>query len=134
MTRFAIPFFILGAALAASCGENGVGPADLADCPAAVAVVVGSSTTPTVSWQPPCKLFFLIVEPATAGTDLWSIISRGANGISPPVVYGTVPAGVTQLVPPATLQPGTAYKVALWRFTGPGDEDGEIIAVQEFTP
>ena len=134
MNRPPIPFAILGAALALSCGCDSTAPVDLEDCPAAVTVAVGSGTTPTFSWQPTCRLFFLIVEPADAGTDLWLVIFRGENGISPPVVYGAVPAGATQRASAATLQPGTAYKVGLARFTGPGDEDGEIIAVQEFTP
>ncbi len=134
MNRPPIPFVILGAALALSCGCDSTAPADLDDCPAAVTVAVGSGTTPTFSWQPTCRLFFLSVEPADAGTDLWIVITEGENGISPPVVYGAVPAGATQLASAATLQPGTAYKVSLVRFTGPEDDFGEIIAVQEFTP
>ena len=134
MNRFTIPLAILGAALALGCGEDVSGPGDLEDCPAAVTVAVGSGTTPTFSWQPACRLFFLNVEPAAAGTDLWTIGTLGENGIAPPVVYGTLPAGATQISGPAVLQPGTAYKVVLGRFTGPGDDDGEIIAIQQFTP
>ena len=133
MNRPPIPFAILGAALALSCGCDSTAPVDLEDCPAAVTVAVGSGTTPTFSWQPTCRLGFLIVETAD-GSDLWLVITEGENGISPPVVYGAVPAGATQPASAGTLQPGTAYKVALRRFTGPEDDFGDLIAVQEFTP
>ena len=68
----------------------------------------------------------LLDEHADAGNDLWTVITRGENGISPTVTYGVVPAGATQLTEPAVLEAGTAYKIVLARFTGPGDADGEL--------
>lgn len=125
---------LLAVALAWGCGNDSTDPGALEDCPATVAVVVGSGPNPTFNWQPQCRLFFINVEPADAGGDLWTVITRGENAISPTVTYGVVPAGATQITEPAVLEAGVLYKVVLARFTGPGDEDGEIIAIQEFTP
>jgi hypothetical protein len=125
---------LLAVALCSGCDDDTTDPVVLEDCPAAVAVVAGSGLNPTFNWQPQCQLFFINIEPADAGNDLWTVITRGENGISPTVTYGVVPAGATQLTEPAVLEAGTAYKVVLARFTGPGDDDGEIIAIEEFTP
>jgi hypothetical protein len=125
---------LLAVALVSGCNDDTTDPVVLEDCPAAVTVAVGSGLNPTFNWQPQCRLFFINVEPADAGNDLWTVITRGENGISPTVAHGVVPAGATQLTEPAVLEAGTVYKVVLARFTGPGDEDGEIIAIEEFTP
>ena len=106
----------------------------LPECTGNVGIQVTGGTQPTFSWTPACRLFFLNVEPAASGSDLWPIISRGGNRIAPGVKYGVVPAGAEQLQPPASLVIGQAYKVALGRHTGPGAEDGAIVGVQEFTP
>jgi hypothetical protein len=122
--------------LSIACGDDDpVAPVVLQTCPAAVQLTVGPGTSPEISWTPACLLFFVIVEPADAGNDLWSVISRGENVIAPPVRYGVVPAGAQGLFePPVELIAGQAYKVAVGRWTGPGDEEGEIIGVREFTP
>jgi len=134
VNRLNLVLVLLAVALASGCDDDTTDPVVLEDCPAAVAVVVGSGLNPTFDWQPQCQLFFINVEPADAGNDLWTVITRGENGISPTVAYGVVPVGATQITEPTSLQAGTLYKVVLARFTGPGDEDGEIIAIQEFTP
>ena len=103
----------------------------LADCPSQVTISVSAGTEPTFSWTPPCRLFFLNVEPADAGNDLWGIISRGSNAIEPPVQYGVVPAGATQSMEPEELVAGVSYAVYVFRFTAEG---GEFIGSQTFTP
>jgi len=106
----------------------------LADCPSEVTISVSGGTEPTFSWTPACRLFWMNTELADAFTDQWSIICRGSNAIEPPVQYGVVPAGATQSTAPEALVAGVLYKVAVGRFTGPGEEDGEIIGIQTFTP
>jgi hypothetical protein len=115
------------------CSDH-TGPEDLAECSGPVTLTITSGTAPTFSWTPRCRLFFLIVEPAESGADLWSIITRSENGLAPPVEYGALPRGAEETVPPAALQAGVAYKVAVARWTGPGDDDGETVGVHPFTP
>ena len=108
-------------------------PTELSACNCDLAVSVGSGTTPTFSWKPACKLAFLIVE--KNGGDMWGVMSD-SNSIAPGVVYGVVPAGVTEIVEPETLLVGTTYNVAVrWRI-GPGDDitDFSSAYVQTFTP
>lgn len=64
-----------------------------------------------------------------------SQLSDRSNGISPPVRDGTVPAGATkEAQPPEALQPGHEYQLTVFRFTGPGHEDGEVIGQITFVP
>jgi hypothetical protein len=127
-------FLVLATFTVFGCSDDSTRPAELAECTGAVTITVSAGTTPQFSWSPACRLFFLIVEPAATGDDLWLIITEGANQILPPVRYGTVPPGARELAPPTPLVAGTEYKVAVARYTGPGPQDGAIIAVQTFTP
>jgi hypothetical protein len=126
-----IPFVIV---LIVGCSKkSSTKPTELSACNCDLAVSVDSGTTPTFSWTPACKLAFLIVE--KNGGDMWGIISD-SNSIAPGVVYGVVPAGVTEIVEPEPLLVDTTYRVAVrWRI-GPGDdfEDFSSAYVQTFTP
>jgi hypothetical protein len=123
--------FLLGSGI--HCSDD-TGPGDLPECSGPVTVAVTAGTTPTFSWTPRCRLFFVLVEPDESGTDLWSIITRSENAIAPPVTYGEVPDGAEETDPPIPLESGTAYGVGVARWTGPGDDDGEIIGTATFTP
>lgn len=120
-------------AIGCSDGPSGAG-SPVPECTGPVSVTVGAGTAPRFTWTPACRVFFLLVEPAAAGTDLWSIISDGANVIAPPVTYGVVPSGVTESDSPTPLVGGTAYEVYLFRWTGPGSQDGELVGSSTFTP
>jgi hypothetical protein len=61
-------------------------------------------------------------------------MSEGINAIAPPVHYGQVPTGAVEREPANPLVPGQLYDVNLARWTGPGGDDGVLIASQEFTP
>jgi len=113
---------------------NPSGPEPIEDCPGSVGISVTGGTAPRFSWTPRCRLFFLNVEPADAGTDQWTVYSDSANLIAPPVTYGVIPAGAVELTSPTQLVAGEDYKVVLARFTGPGPQDGELIGIQTFTP
>jgi hypothetical protein len=115
------------------CSDE-IGPDELPECSGPVSLAVTPGATPTFSWTPSCRLAFLVVEPDENGTDLWSIITRGENALAPPVTYGDPPAGVETLTPPFPLTSGTVYRVAVARWTGPGDDDGESVGAETFEP
>jgi hypothetical protein len=120
-----------------ACGSDAqiAGPEQpLPECTGDVSIQVSTGTQPTFSWTPACRLFFLNVEPATSGEDLWLVISRGANRIAPGLKYGVLPAGAEQRELPVPLVAGNPYKVVLGRYTGPGAEDGELVGVKAFSP
>ena len=71
--------------------------------------------TPVIRWTPACRLFLVLVEDPTAGTDQWGVLSDSTNGIAPPVTYGTLPAGATkELTPPVNLQTGHVYRLGVF--------------------
>jgi len=122
---------------AAACGSDSVGPNTSAqpECTGPVTVTVSGTTTPSFSWAPACRLFFVNVEPTGAGSDQWNVVSDSANAISAPVQYGVVPAGARQLTPSVTpLVSGTSYTVYVFRWTGPGKQDGVMIGSAAFVP
>lgn len=133
MRRLALSVLV-AATCAVGCRAGVTDPGNLETCSDDVSVTVSAGTTPTFAWSPACRLFFLIVEPATSGADLWSIMTPGENALVPPVVYGRAPAFATELTGATALRAGVAYKVALARHTGPDGDDGVIIAMQTFTP
>lgn len=115
-----------------ACSNDSTGPGEVPECTDQVSVSVSAGTEPTFSWAPACRGFLLLVE--EGATDVWSVITLGSNDLAPPITYGVVPAGATELEDPAPLLEGTTYQVIIGRDTGPGDDDGEIVAIQEFTP
>lgn len=120
--------------LLCGCSEdNPISPTP-EDCTGPVQVSVSSGATPTFAWTPLCSLFFVLVEPESSGADQWGVISDSTNAISPPVVYGVVPPGARELTPPEALVSGITYEVLVFRWTGPGEEDGELVGQQKFTP
>jgi hypothetical protein len=118
----------------AACSDEPTEPSELPECTQEVVLRVGEGTTPSFSWTPACKLFFLLVEPAQGGEDLWSIITPGGNRLGPPVRYGIIPPDAEELVAPRPLLRGTTYNVVVFRHTGPGDDDGIQIGIIAFTP
>ena len=115
------------------CADD-IGPDELPECSDPVTLAVSAGTTPTFSWTPLCRLSFLVVGPDESGTDVWSIITRGENALAPPVTYGDPPAGAETLTPPVPLNSGTAYRVAVARWAGPGDDDLENSGAETFEP
>jgi hypothetical protein len=118
----------------AACSSGPTSPgASVPECTGPVTIAVSSGTSPTFNWTPTCRLFFVLVE--LGAEDLWGIISDSTNAIAPPVQYGVVPAGARQFDPATIpLQTGQTYDVTLARWTGPGGDDGTVIANQNFTP
>jgi len=102
-------------------------------CTGAVEVAVDSALL-KFSWTPACRLWFVLVEADSSGADQWSVISDSINAISPPVFYGVPGFYARTLEPWKKLVPGTTYKVSVFRWTGPGAQDGELVGLRRFTP
>ncbi len=115
-----------------ACGSDTTSPSEQVACTGNVAVSVSSGTTPSISWDPACRAYGVLVE--EDGGDVWGVISEdGTNAIATPVRYGVVPPGATEFTPPSPLSAGTAYSVVVFRWTGP-PEDGTPIGTKAFTP
>jgi hypothetical protein len=106
----------------------------LPGCTGSVTLTVSTGPVPVFSWTPTCKAFFLLVEPVGSGEDQWGVITDSTNGLTPPVTYGIVPEGAHQTTAAAPLTPGIPYDVYVWRWTGPGRQDGVLSATLSFTP
>ena len=87
-----LPLFLLaGLAVSAGCSDS-TSEATLPECTGTVAPTIGAGLTPVIRWTPACRLFLVLVEDPTGGTDQWGVLSDSTNGIAPPVTYGTLPA------------------------------------------
>jgi hypothetical protein len=60
---------------------------------------------------------------------MWLVESSESNEVAPPVIYGVVPPGATEIHAPEPLVAGTTYSLALRLFP-----TGELLAHEEFTP
>ena len=126
---------LIAIALVSLACDDAMGPGTLPECSGPVTVAVGTGTLPILRWTPACRLFLVLVEDPGSGGDQWGVLSDSSNSIAPPVTYGTSPAGATkELLPPAVLQHGHVYHLSVFRFTGPGHEDGVVIRQTDFTP
>lgn len=126
---------LLLAVVGTGCSSDSAGPGGpLSACTGVVSVSVSGGTTPTFSWTPACRLFLVLVEPASSGEDQWLVITDSTNAIAPPVTYGVTPPGAVQLAAPTALVAGQAYKLVVFRWTGPGAQDGALIGTGTFTP
>ncbi len=120
--------------VAAACSDPvGTDNSNAPPCTGSVSITVSSGTTPTFAWTPVCKVFLLLVE-ATGGADQWSVITDSTNGLAPPITYGNVPAGARLNSETPSLASGTPYTVYLFRWTGPGRQDGVRAGTKPFTP
>ena len=122
------------ALLGVGCSDSGGPTEPLSDCTGQVSITVSSGTTPTISWTPACRLSLVLVEPVNSGDDLWVIGTDSANAIAPPIVYGVTPPGARQIWGPTTLVTGQGYGVYVFRWTGPGKQDGVPNGQRTFTP
>jgi hypothetical protein len=135
LLRFPFPAGLVAIGLLSLACDDGAGPGTAAECTGPVAVTVGAGTVPRFSWTPACRLFLVLVEDPSGDGDQWGVISDSSNAIGSPVKYGTVPAGATsELLSPVALQAGHLYHMSVFRFTGPGHEDGTVIGETDFTP
>jgi len=96
-------------------------------------VSVSSGTGPSFSWTPPCNMWRVIVRADTTGEEPWRVISFSGNVINSPVTLGSpVPEASSYSV--SALTPGHPYTISLYRWTGPGPEDGVLVGQRSFRP
>ncbi|MGH7678082.1 MAG: hypothetical protein ACRENU_06415 [Gemmatimonadaceae bacterium] len=117
----------LALALGASCdGRDFIGPdGSCVQATGSVTATVNTSGSVTFDWDPACAVALLLIE--EDATDMWAITAPGlddtstetANIITPPVTYGSVPAGAEQDAPATPLVPGTTYELILWKIVPP---------------
>lgn len=96
-------------------------------------VSVSSGVGPTFSWTPPCNMWHVIVRADSTGEEHWRLISTSGNVITPPVTFGSYVPGAGSYMG-AALTPGQRYTVSIYRWVGPGPEDGELVGQRAFTP
>lgn len=96
-------------------------------------VSVSSGVAPTFSWAPSCNMWRVIVRADSTGVEHWRLSSYAANAISPPVTFGSHVPGAGSYMG-AALTPGQPYTVSIYRWTGPGPEDGDVVGQGTFRP
>jgi hypothetical protein len=75
-------FAALSWAMLLGCSSDGTNPGDAPPvCAGPVTIAVSSGTSPSFSWTPACRLFFVNVE--LGATDQWSIISDSTDARRP---------------------------------------------------
>ena len=122
----------LGCAMTACSSDPTSSGTSVPECTGPVTVTVSSGASPTFDWTPRCSVFLVLVE--QGASDRWLVISYGSNAITPPVRYGVQPPFASQEEATIPLEAGQTYDVVLGRWTGPGPDDGTVIASEEFTP
>ena len=69
----------------------------------------------------------MVLVEDSKGLDQWGVLSDSASAIPSGVIYGHLPPGATkELQPAALLVSGGLYRASVYRFTGPGHEDGVL--------
>ncbi len=120
-------------AIIVSCSSDSPNePIVLEECNTDVMIKVSSGTTPTFTWEPICKVSWLLVEEGSS--DQWFISNPDSNTIAPGVVYGIVPESANENSEAKPLVKGTTYEVILFWRTGPDYDIGEDLLIQTFTP
>jgi hypothetical protein len=124
----------LALSLTSACTDDSTGPALVPECTGPLSISVATSPEVSFSWSPDCRLTGWNIEPVGLGNDMWLVLWEGGNEITPPVTYGVVPAGAREIHPAEVLVSGTEYNLILFKWTGPGLQDGEILDTIHFTP
>ena len=101
----------LAACAGAACGSTDPSTG----CEGPLQLTTSSGPTPTIDWNPDCRADELAVYEVTTGHTLWAP-HRAAQGIASPVTYGTVPLGITELLPAEPLALGTSSFALYMKF------------------
>ena len=113
-----------------SCSDGPANGSDkLEECNSDLSVSVSDGTTPTFTWEPECRAFFLgVVNKDTTPSDMWrfasfSIGNFPSNNLPSGVEYGILPDGFEEgsdlIVEPIPLVSGTLYEVSIYWLTDP---------------
>jgi len=126
---------VIGLLLVMACSDDTdvIGPGELSECTAIESITVTTNPDLSFSWAPNCRLMGWNIEPTGSGEDQWLVFSEGSNSIEPPIIYGVVPDGAREIHAAEVLVPGLEYDLYLFKWIGPGDQDGVIIKSKSFT-
>ena len=113
--------------------DDSTGPTVLPECEDIDSITVTAGAELTFAWAPNCRLMGWNIEPVGSGADQWLVLSEGANSISPPITYGVVPEGAREIHAAEALVPGVEYTLYLFKWIGPGPQDGVPVASETFT-
>lgn len=125
---------LCGPLVLAACGDD---PTEAPACVGteSVELEVTRGLTPRFTWTPACRAHALYVAetaPDAEATLQWSIVSPVEMSlIQSGIVYGMLPAGVSEEVAAKPLQPGHQYIVAVFHWTNSGPAASDAIG---FTP
>jgi hypothetical protein len=118
--------------LVACSDDEPAAPIVVPECSDPLTITVTADSVLTFSWTPYCRLMGWLIELAADGGDKWIVWSEGSNSVAPPITYGIVPDGATQVHYAGPLIHGTEYKLLLHRWIGPGPRDRATIASTTF--
>ena len=125
---------VFGALVALGCSaDNVTDPVVLPECSDIESITVATGPELSFSWSPACRLMGWNIEPAGSADDQWLVLSEGSNSIAPPITYGVVPEGAREIHEAEVLAPGAEYDLHLFKWTGPGAQDGLLIKSASFT-
>ena len=97
-----------------------------------VSITVDDGEVPRITWLPLAAVNMVRIE-AKGGTDvMWSVHSPQSNSIDCPVDYGVVPRWGHSIQSPKDLADGGWYTVVLMRWTGPEEDDRELVGLSNF--
>ena len=118
---------------ASSCsGTDAISAEDLPGCSGPVSISVSTGTTPTFSWTPACKVYFLDIGVVDTNQEIWAVGNFDAkNTIAPGVKFGVTPAGTRLIEGPVPLQSGKAYSIFIAFYNNGVETDGGRLT---FTP
>ena len=128
--RFFSLLVVLG--VGACSGTHATGVPELPQCTGSVeSITVSAGTTPTISWQPECRMAALAVYRADGSESMWFFNTdwRSAPGLR----YGTVPSGAEVVVAAKPLTSGVAYVVDIMPPAG-GSGPVPVFGRRPFTP
>ena len=100
-----------------------------------VAITVNRADPFEFRWVPCCEVGRIDVHEKVSHKLLWTIATEALDGVVSPVPYGKMPAGARQLDFVGTghqVQDRRWYTVTVWRRTGLGPIDGELVGSQRF--
>lgn len=127
---------VVGSWLLAGCEIETVTtpPPPLPECigTGTVTVVADTGMIPVFSWTPNCTVGRLIVEEGVE--ERWGTETLGENIYQSPITYGVAPPGASKDEPGDPLQPGTTYRVTVFRWVTFLPESLDVLGSYDFTP
>lgn len=117
--------------LFAGCSNDDSNPTNPGTGSNAIAITVGTGTSPQYSWSGGNVYSISIVRTSNPNTIVWGLASPGQNAIASPVKHGTGASMTSMIIETGTaervLTAGVQYRVSVTRLDG-------TTGWKEFTP